>query len=494
MHFAFSANWRQPPDCASSARDQMMLFSLLAPRSSRLTRGMTLIELLAVIVILTTIVAAAIPLMSPNNDDRRLREAARALNTFITGAQTRSIALNRPYGVALKRLSETTHPLTSTTTSVLSDDDAVCVEAYYIEQAPAYTGFDANSRACVSIHPTLSGKVLIRFVTKGTTGPNLPTGWAVDLFPATTIRPGDVIQINGTRFQLLNDTSAADLANIDVVNPDSSGLTSLYYFAQRGNSTNPQIAQIVAQPINDSGQQVMPACDNTGTDITNGGNKPPFWCLPAPYGILRQPTPASDEPYQMPEGTAIDLRASGVGSDTALTRYFFVAGTNDNRDPIQIMFTPEGRVGEVTFSQGVLSSPNVAAVQNPLIPFDQAVVDNIFLLVGRRENAPPPNTGTSLSDDQTLQSSTVHAATTDDAKAKLRDRINWLGGYSRWIVIGSQSGRIATIENASFDMAALYDQQTASPYNLSPNTEQLRNAQIQAAREFTAEMGQLGGK
>ncbi|HVT28182.1 MAG TPA: prepilin-type N-terminal cleavage/methylation domain-containing protein, partial [Lacipirellulaceae bacterium] len=78
----------------------------LGPRT--LDRGLTLIELLAVIVILTTLVAAAIPLMSPNNDDRRLREAARGLNTFITGAQTRAIALNRPFGVALKRLSQET--------------------------------------------------------------------------------------------------------------------------------------------------------------------------------------------------------------------------------------------------------------------------------------------------------------------------------------------------------------------------------------------------
>ena len=65
---------------------------------------MTLIELLVVIIILTTIVAAAIPIMSPANDDRRLREATRGLNTFITGAQARAIALSRPFGIALKRL------------------------------------------------------------------------------------------------------------------------------------------------------------------------------------------------------------------------------------------------------------------------------------------------------------------------------------------------------------------------------------------------------
>src|SRR3954466_9227731 len=106
--------------------------------------GMTLIELLVVIIIMTVIVAAAIPLMSPNNDDRRLREAARGLNTYITGAQTRAIATNRLYGVALKRLSQDT---------TRAEDRGVCLEAFYVEQQPPYAGFDASSRACVAIHP-----------------------------------------------------------------------------------------------------------------------------------------------------------------------------------------------------------------------------------------------------------------------------------------------------------------------------------------------------
>src|SRR6187200_1228614 len=106
------------------------------PRTIR--RAMTLIELLVVIVILTTIVAAAIPLMSPNNDDRRLREAARSVNTYITGAQTRAIATNRPYGVALKRLSQDTKR---------TEDRGVCLEMFYVAQQPPYAGFDSNSRA-----------------------------------------------------------------------------------------------------------------------------------------------------------------------------------------------------------------------------------------------------------------------------------------------------------------------------------------------------------
>jgi Tfp pilus assembly protein FimT len=83
---------------------------------------MTLIELLIVIVIITTVVAAAIPIMAPADEDRRLREASRMLNTFITSAQARAIANNRLYGIGLQRLSSITGR---------PEDRAACVQVHY---------------------------------------------------------------------------------------------------------------------------------------------------------------------------------------------------------------------------------------------------------------------------------------------------------------------------------------------------------------------------
>src|SRR5882757_5896189 len=99
---------------------------------------MTLIELLVVIIILTTLVSAAIPIMSPSNDDRRLREASRAVNSFIAGAQASAIALQRPFGVAIKRLSKDT----GTPTSPRPEDNAVSIELYYVEQPSPFVGFN----------------------------------------------------------------------------------------------------------------------------------------------------------------------------------------------------------------------------------------------------------------------------------------------------------------------------------------------------------------
>ena len=53
--------------------------------------GLTLVELLVVIVILTLLVAAVIPVLSPATETRRLREASRQLNSLCTAAQAKAI-------------------------------------------------------------------------------------------------------------------------------------------------------------------------------------------------------------------------------------------------------------------------------------------------------------------------------------------------------------------------------------------------------------------
>jgi Tfp pilus assembly protein FimT len=428
---------------------------------------MTLIELLVVIIIITTIVAAAIPVLAPADDARRIREAGRSVNTFLTGAQARAIALNRPYGVALKRLAQ--DDLSDTNRLDPHEDAGVCLEMYYVEQPPPYTGFDSNSRACVALHPNELGLVLVRFVTRGTANNQLPPGWVGDAIPIGVIRPYDVIEINGTRYELLPDIDNP-LTNFRI---DENG----FYATLTG-----RVPRIIARPVNDSGQQINIKHDDLGRDVLAGltNAKEPFWTGPAPYKILRQAMPTSDEPYQMPESVAIDLRASGVGDND----YFYWPDVNDNSLGIIIMFTPEGRVSRVSYSEAPY-----ADVNDPLA-FDQPVTDNIYLLLGKRENIPAP----SSSNDATLSRADYTAAASDEKRTELKDNINWLSGNSSWVVIGSQSGRIATIENASVDPITVIDRYTQNPTLFAERSEEMRCAQILAAREFTRETAQLGGR
>lgn len=432
-----------------------------APFAAPASRGaLTLIELLVVIIILTTLVGAAIPLLSPNNDDRRLREASRGLNTFITGAQTRAIVTRRPYGVAFKRLAQDTQR---------PEDRAVSLEVFYAEQPPPYAGFDANSRVCIALHPNRPGLALARFATRGTTyAPNqdrLPVGWDADLFPTGLIRPGDVLEVGGTRLQLLPLED-----EFTYLTSDDNG-----YYASRDGVQSRAAVTIACRPINDSGQQIDVKYDNTGRELGSSA-APPYWTRPLPYRILRQPAPASDEPYQLPEGTAIDLRASGLGADD----YFYVPGLHDNNDPVIVMFSPEGQVSRLRYSRW----PYVDDI------FDQPVSDSLFLLVGKRENVPPD-----VQNDPTLRRSDLQRAATDTQRQELKRAINWLRGESRWVVIGSQSGRIVTVENAFVDpLAIINTHASGGPGTLAESSEHLRNAQILAAREFTRDMRQLGGR
>ena len=103
-------------------------------------------------------------------------------------------------------------------------------------------------------------------------------------------------------------------------------------------------------------------------------------------------------------------------------------------------------------------------------------------------------TATDATADHTLNSAAWANATTDEARAKLRQPINWLGGNSRWIVIGSQSGRIATIENTFVDPGIVMANPQVPFNGAVESTEEMRAAQILAAREFTREMAQVGGR
>jgi prepilin-type N-terminal cleavage/methylation domain-containing protein len=456
-------------------------------RSPTSPRGMTLIELLVVIIIVTTLVSAAIPLMSPTNDDRRLREASRMANTFIATAQANAIALQRPFGVAIKRLAKDT----GTLTSPRPEDDAVSIEMYYVEQPSPFVGFNEQSMARVALYtpssislynppppvvPQQKNLVIIQFVSRGTTttppADRLPAGWVIDQIPSGVLRPLDVIQINGTRYQLLSDGRDTNV-------PPQLDTNKEFFLSNTGlNGTN--TVQIVAQPMNDSGQMINVKYDDKGNTLgTVTPAASPYWTDPSPYKILRQPMKTSAEPLQLPEGSAIDLRASGLGDSD----YFYVPSVHDNTSDILIMFAPEGRVSRLDYSQAPVNT----------IPYDQAVVDNIFLLVGKRENCPPPDVG----NDKTLSTSTLPPSNDPNRERLLADMkkpVNWLRGESRWIVIGSQSGRVVTIENSFVDPAAAISKYTTSPYTASQSSEELRNGQIQMAREFIKEMKQLGGR
>lgn len=75
-------------------------------------RAFTLIEMLIVISIMMILAVAAANMMGPSMDGRRVREAARALNVYLSSARNRAMEIGRPCGVTLRRLNNTSAVMT----------------------------------------------------------------------------------------------------------------------------------------------------------------------------------------------------------------------------------------------------------------------------------------------------------------------------------------------------------------------------------------------
>lgn len=101
---------------------------------SRLRRGVTLIELLVVILVMLMITAVTLPAMRPALEGRKIREAARMVEVFISGARSRAIQSGHAVGVLIKPDEQ---------------NPSQCIELSYVEQPPPYSGDFQNSTIAI---------------------------------------------------------------------------------------------------------------------------------------------------------------------------------------------------------------------------------------------------------------------------------------------------------------------------------------------------------
>lgn len=446
--------------------------------------GLTLIELLIVMTILVLLVGAAIPVMSPSNDGRRIREATRGLNAYLAGAQARAVKSGRPFGVTLKKLSQDTGD---------ADDNGVCLELFYVEQPAPFAGFDRVSRVMIGTGETRVGanadiaspdRFIVRFVRlDNSVAPNadgLPNGVDPDLPPPGLFRRGDRIEVGGHMYVFSDDTADVD--------PQG------FYLPIAGTPDG----TLRVEPVVRTRPALQFVFDNEGDRLRDAqpagsqGTPNPFWTEPLTYKIHRQPVRTSAPPYQLPEGTAIDLRASGTAIDplSAVTDapvfYNIDAGLTNkisNPDPVMIMFAPEGSVSTLTTSVDEPNgNDNDDNNDNPDLPLQFEVTSDIYLLVGKRENIPAP--------DPTVEPDLNFATPgrTDAELQEARAKINWLGGEARWVTIGARTGAVITSPVAFVDAGEIAREPQFA------NLSQIRNQEIYRSREFAISKSSAGGR
>lgn len=265
------------------------------PEFRHMRRGMTLIELLMVVAIMTILMAVAIPAIRPAFQDRAMREAARQVNIFLSGAQARAAEIGRPVGVWIDVQGS-------------AAGDKFAQRLSMAEVAPSFTGATVGAR-CTVINDTSTSRPL-RFWTAWT-----PTS-------------GQTLDSETTG--LLNLLTDATLQEKFFIRFDHQG--PLYQCANNGGTF-----QITGLPPG----FVPRGTEDPGSGVTTivPGKRP----VGLTYEIIRSPSKSAVNTLTLPGDTVVDLTASGVG--LAGDANGFNGATVGGR--VIIMFAPSGKTGAV---------------------------------------------------------------------------------------------------------------------------------------------------
>jgi prepilin-type N-terminal cleavage/methylation domain-containing protein len=290
-------------------------------------RGLTLVELLVVIVILTMVTAATIPLMAPVTGARKIRESARLLGSVLAQAQSRALATGRPAGVWIQRLASGPNDFV--------DRANQAIDLFLCESPPPYSGETPYARAIVQAE---SGQMVVNILN------HLPQGY---------VFIGDRIRFN-YRGAVYRIAGVGPRVNVQSTYAD-------------GSLTGENMAINVQ-----------------ATDI------PPPLNVQLPYQIFRQPVKTADEPVSLPVGAIIDLGFSGVGNGMEFAVPLAAAGANTPsaaatgvpQRPVLVMFGPSGNLDSVYFGHRprTLSTPQF----EPYKPLTA-----VYLLVGQTTGDDP---------------------------------------------------------------------------------------------------------
>lgn len=417
-------------------------------RSNPVRRAVTLVELLVVISIMLLLAAVAVPAMRPMMEGRRIREAARAINVYLSSARSEAMRTGRPVGIMLQRLKGQPE------CSMVIDQ---------AEMPPTYAGDSMDAKVRVQTVNRATGEVRI-YVQAG-------------VFTDGLVRTFDRIRFDqqGPWYWLANG-------------PDSSAPgTPNHYYYDFANGTDIDGDQFIDDPC---------YLTATLTWATSLGGTPPWpdappspprstdASHPVSFEIQRMPVKSNAKPLQLPAGAVVDLAASG----TDRVRFWpWPTSTHPAPPPIQdfasvcIMFSPSGAVHRLyTYTDWWRDSSGQIETRMGVDPNP----DPIFLLVGRRERvadfitSPLPGTPTA------------------------EEKPNWADMGNLWVTLNPQTGLVSVAENSQVNATENpvgdlncdpnNDLGTAPAFSWSDPTSW--NAAIWRTRQYARQAQSVGGR
>lgn len=458
--------------CGLIARHGRGAASFRNPKSAT-RNALTLIELMVVIVILMTLVGGVIPVLSPNNDARKIREASRGLQTYILQAQARAARTGRPAGIAFRETSP---------------GSGIALEVFQIEVPPPFAGFSSSASAIFNrvSPPGKLPQVYEIHLAEGygqsiQGGPNRPQ------IPEKLTQVHDVIEVGNAQFRL-DRTGAKGNPKRDWIEGDDG----VQYFQETSVYARAVLIAGSAPPVF-STDFALPASSGIKSIKDLDPTSVPEWSHPKRYRILRQPQNTSESPYTLPAGVAIDMHGSGTeggATPTVFTRPIGAAPRQFRKDientikQIGIMFSPNGSIEGIHYGNGWIFGGS-ATGERVLTPITDA--SRVFMLLGRVENVLREE---DIDPIQGQSKVAMNNQTSDEQLAEFQERVNWLNLDSRWIVCDARSGRSVATENAFYD-ARKYELQQTDDFN--PNIARTWH-HLTEARKFAKQMKRDSGR
>jgi prepilin-type N-terminal cleavage/methylation domain-containing protein len=395
--------------------------------------GVSLIELLVVIVIVLLVSTITMRNLAPALANRNLREGARMLNVVISSACNRAIRTGRPGGIWIEKIPGMPEAAQTIFTCAVPEPYS---GDFSDSQLEAYTYPDWNDPLVRTTAAT--GRYFYNIVAPsrasiaGIGARGLDSWASPDPKKQRLVEPGDLIRINRSGIDY-------PLYTVDTLDPAWASVPQLQNGAQTG-TRSAWIIGVYAQKdylVNSSG-----TIASLGSDRVTRGGSSPFQLYPfpntlsttpfitpgstpttkgqtVPYQIFRKPRKLAAGAVTLPDSVVIDLNYSVIedfplyprpwsltystttasfagGSPVAPAggpignddRIISTTNTNPNYDmrPIIITFAANGSVDKVYCTQYVKTLGKWTWAAKPL-------GSQIHLLVGKAEKVPcDPNT------------------------------------------------------------------------------------------------------
>ena len=259
----------------------------VSPRLANHRCGMTLTELLVVIMIMSLLLGISLPMMRTAVQDRALREASRQLNTYVQLARARAAERGRPVGLWLEteRLPEGLPP-----------DTLFSQQLFLAETPPPYSGDMVG--ATMKIFENSDAGIPSPYVAR-TVNPSMHA--ASTMLP-NLVRAGDRIKFDfkGPAYRI-DQVFPADAT---VAGPRS------IYFSFESHQPEPRIFDP----------------DNPNVGLLQ-------------YQVFRSPQRSAGAPMAFSGDAVIDLSVSGIG--------LHGLELGQAMSPIVIMFSPTGSIDHI---------------------------------------------------------------------------------------------------------------------------------------------------